>query len=61
MKIKLHPIPIRDLVKGYINSDEEEVKGYSGNSTFAPSINANLSTRKCSATLSLIPSAKATR
>ncbi|MDR0562249.1 MAG: DUF262 domain-containing protein [Spirochaetaceae bacterium] len=36
MKIELHQIPIRELVAGYINSDEEGVKGYGGKLDIRP-------------------------
>lgn len=36
MKIALHEIPIRDLVKNYINSDEEGVVGYDGKLNIRP-------------------------
>ncbi|GMO61931.1 MAG: hypothetical protein Ta2A_08290 [Treponemataceae bacterium] len=36
MKIDLHKIPIRELVDGYINSDEEGVKGYGGKLDIRP-------------------------
>jgi hypothetical protein len=36
MKIELHKIPIRELVQGYVNSDEEGVVGYSGNLDIRP-------------------------
>ena len=36
MKIELHEIPIRDVVAGYINSDEEGVIGYSGKLNIRP-------------------------
>jgi hypothetical protein len=36
MKIELHQIPIRELVKDYSNSDEEGVKGYGGKLDIRP-------------------------
>jgi hypothetical protein len=36
MKIDLHKIPIRELVKDYSNSDEEGVKGYGGKLDIRP-------------------------
>jgi hypothetical protein len=36
MNINLHKIPIRELVKDYINSDEEGVQGYSGKLDIRP-------------------------
>jgi hypothetical protein len=36
MIIDLHKIPIRDLAAGYINSDEEGVKGYGGKLDIRP-------------------------
>jgi hypothetical protein len=36
MTIDLHKIPIRELVKGYVNSDEEGVKGYDGKLDIRP-------------------------
>lgn len=36
MKIELHEIPIRDVVAGYINSDEEGVIGYNGKLNIRP-------------------------
>jgi hypothetical protein len=36
MNIELHKIPIRDLSAGYINSDEEGVKGYEGKLDIRP-------------------------
>jgi len=36
MKIELHQIPIRDLVNGYSNSDEEGVIGYNGTLNIRP-------------------------
>jgi hypothetical protein len=36
MKIELHKIPIRELVKDYRNSDEEGVKGYGGKLDIRP-------------------------
>lgn len=36
MKIELHKIPIRELVKDYSNSDEEGVNGYGGNLDIRP-------------------------
>lgn len=36
MKIDLHKIPVRELVKGYSNSDEEGVKGYGGKLDIRP-------------------------
>lgn len=36
MKIDLHEIPIRDVVAGYINSDEEGVVGYNGKLNIRP-------------------------
>ena len=36
MKIDLHKIPIRELVKEYVNSDEEGVKGYGGKLDIRP-------------------------
>jgi hypothetical protein len=36
MKIDLHQIPIRDLVNGYSNSDEEGVVGYGGKLNIRP-------------------------
>jgi hypothetical protein len=36
MKIDLHQIPIRELVKDYSNSDEEGVKGYGGKLDIRP-------------------------
>ena len=36
MKIELHKIPIRDVVNGYINSEEEGVVGYGGKLNIRP-------------------------
>ena len=36
MKIDLHKIPIRELVKGYVNTDEEGVQGYDGKLDIRP-------------------------
>ena len=36
MKIELHEIPIRDLVKGYVDNDEEGVVGYGGQLNLRP-------------------------
>ena len=36
MKIDLHKIPIRELVKDYKNSDEEGVQGYDGKLDIRP-------------------------
>ncbi|MDR0410414.1 MAG: DUF262 domain-containing protein [Treponema sp.] len=36
MNIKLHNIPIRELVRDYVNSDEEGVKGYGGKLDIRP-------------------------
>jgi hypothetical protein len=36
MKIDLHKIPIRELVKDYVNSDEEGVQGYGGKLDIRP-------------------------
>ena len=36
MKIELQKIPIRELVKDYVNSDEEGVKGYGGKLDIRP-------------------------
>ncbi len=36
MKIELHTIPIRDLVEGYNNNDEEGVVGYGGRLNIRP-------------------------
>ena len=36
MEITLHKIPIRDLAVGYINSDEEGVRGYGGKLDIRP-------------------------
>ena len=30
MKIELHEIPIKDIVKGYVDNQEEGVLGYDG-------------------------------
>lgn len=36
MKIKLYEIPVKDIVKGYLNSDEEGVVGYNGKLNIRP-------------------------
>ena len=36
MKITLHEIPIADIVKGYVNNDEEGVVGYDGKLNIRP-------------------------
>jgi uncharacterized protein with ParB-like and HNH nuclease domain len=36
MKIDLHKIPVRELVKDYVNSDEEGVQGYGGKLDIRP-------------------------
>lgn len=36
MKIELREISIRDVVNGYLNTDEEGVVGYSGNLNIRP-------------------------
>jgi len=36
MKIELHQIPVRELVKGYVNDDEEGVTGYLGRLDIRP-------------------------
>ncbi|WP_254555160.1 DUF262 domain-containing protein, partial [Salmonella enterica] len=36
MKINLQQIKVRDLVKGYINNDEEGVVGYDGRLNIRP-------------------------
>ena len=36
MKIDLHKITIRELVKDYVNSDEEGITGYSGRLNIRP-------------------------
>ncbi|MDR0873590.1 MAG: hypothetical protein LBN27_09050 [Prevotellaceae bacterium] len=51
MKIELHKIPIRELVKEYSNSDEEGVKGYGGKLDIRPSIKGNSSIKTNSGTL----------
>jgi hypothetical protein len=38
MEVKLHHIFIRDLFKGYVNSDEDGVIGYSGKLDIRPNI-----------------------
>ena len=36
MKIDLHKIKVRDLFDGYVNSDEEGVKGFGGKLDIRP-------------------------
>ena len=36
MKIELHEIPIRDIVEGYVDNDEEGVFGYGGRLNIRP-------------------------
>ena len=36
MKIKLYEIPVKDIVKGYLNSDEEGIVGYDGKLNIRP-------------------------
>ena len=36
MKIKLHEIPVRDVVEGYIDSAENGVTGYNGRLNIRP-------------------------
>ena len=36
MKIELHQIPIRDLIEGYVDNEEEGVFGYSGKLNIRP-------------------------
>lgn len=36
MKIKLHQIPVRDIVDGYVDNDEEGVLGYGGKLNIRP-------------------------
>jgi hypothetical protein len=36
MKIKLHEIPVRDVVNGYIDSDEDGIVGYAGRLNIRP-------------------------
>lgn len=36
MKIELHNIKVRDLVNGYVNSDEGGVVGYNGKLNIRP-------------------------
>ena len=36
MKIELHEIPIRDVVEGYVDNDEEGVFGYGGRLNIRP-------------------------
>ncbi|GMO17377.1 MAG: hypothetical protein Pg6A_03770 [Termitinemataceae bacterium] len=36
MKIELHQIPVKELIEGYTNSEEEGVKGYGGKLDIRP-------------------------
>ena len=36
MKIELHEVPVREVVKGYVNNDEEGVVGYGGKLNIRP-------------------------
>ena len=50
MKIKLHEIPVRDVVNGYIDSAENGVVGYGGKLNIRPAFQRSLSIRTNSAT-----------
>lgn len=45
MKIKLHEIPVRDVVNGYIDSAENGVVGYGGKLNIRPAFQRSLSIR----------------
>ena len=42
MKIELKEVTIRDVVKGYIDNDEEGVFGYDGKLNIRPNTSVNL-------------------
>ena len=60
MKIKLHEIPVRDVVAGYVDSAENGVVGYGGKLNIRPA-SGNLFTRTNSVMRLCVQSAKTFR